>query len=684
MPETPGEGVRVALKQLLGRSLDQVTSILEEWDRDGNGVVDKRVFIRAFNFLGRGSSDKWTNDSTGAEDIFDELDKDRSGFLDLKELRAVQRESDPRTKRNALPQMALDEHTTQISITAQMRNFLKQNRGQVMTLFRSWDDDEDGTVSMEEFRKAMALMGVTGKDGVVDALFREIDADRSGLIELPELDRVLKGKKDIWFDHSLAPKDANGNTGEGASKVRPSTVQDHKKPKGLIGAMCEAFGYPQLMSIEEYLAKEKLEPYISVPEARVDNLLHSMLPLGDKHNDLDTPIRLGRGPYHQFGAQPDHATPHKVEERKARHEKALNTEASVYGGQVPPPKPLPPVAVDELRHLEAPAPPAPLWAGQLQNHWGEWQKAQSVREAQSKEALQKRRPWERPAEDDGVNNMLNTHFGPRQRSLQGAWHREQLAESRRSPQQRAREELNALRHSTLYSTPNSHVSRGLSHSFSASQLRHSPRSTEISEQRSPSTSQLHHQHASPSTTSCRMSQSQLFATTPPKESASSPRATPNPRGIVHHANLSPTTTHLHARRSSSLAALPHALPPLTAPSSSPLPVSADLPLLAANAILAAKASQPQPFYGPHLLHGVHLLPVPSALLSLAKVRGRPPAALAPSVSAPTLLARVERRGERATTAALPFRSASSPLMPPTTAALPFRSARSPLKTPTTA
>ena len=170
-----------------------------------------------------------------------------------------------------------------------------------------------------------------------------------------------------------------------------------------------------------------------------------------------------------------------------------------------------------------------------------------------------------------------------------------------------------------YSTPNSHVSRGLSHSFSASQLRHSPRSTEISEQRSPSTSQLHHQHASPSTTSCRMSQSQLFATTPPKESASSPRATPNPRGIVHHANLSPTTTHLHARRSSSLAALPHALPPLTAPSSSPLPVSADLPLLAANAILAAKASQPQPFYGPHLLHGVHLLPVPSALLSLAKV-----------------------------------------------------------------
>ena len=241
MPETPGEGVRVALKQLLGRSLDQVTSILEEWDRDGNGVVDKREFIRAFNFLGRGSSDKWTNDSTGAEDIFDELDKDRSGFLDLKELRAVQRESDPRTKRNALPQMALDEHTTQISITAQMRNFLKQNRGQVMTLFRSWDDDEDGTVSMEEFRKAMALMGVTGKDGVVDALFREIDADRSGLIELPELDRVLKGKKDIWFDHSLAPKDANGNTGEGASKVRPSTVQDHKKPKGLIGAMCEVW-----------------------------------------------------------------------------------------------------------------------------------------------------------------------------------------------------------------------------------------------------------------------------------------------------------------------------------------------------------------------------------------------------------------------------------------------------------
>jgi len=680
--ETRGEGVRVALKQLLGRSLDQVTSLLEEWDRDGNGVVDKREFIRAFNFLGKGSNDKWTNDSTGAEEIFDELDKDQSGFLDLKELRAVQRESDPRSKRTALPQMTIDEHSTKISVTAQMRNFLKQNRGQVMTLFRSWDDDEDGTVSIEEFRKAMALMGVMGKDGVVDALFNEIDADRSGLIEFPELDRVLKGKKDIWLDHSLGPKNAVGDAGEVASEERSIKVRDHKRPKGLIREMCEGFGYPQLMSIEEYLAKEKRDPYISVPEARVDNLLHGLLPLGDACKQGGVEWKSGpkwkaRGPYHQLGPQPDATIPipRKVE-RRAQHEKAQHTEASVYVGQVPPtPKPLAAVEADELRHLDEPAAGAPLWAGQVQRHWGKWQKAERERDAQSKEALQKRRPWERPAEEDGVNNMLNTHFRPRQHSLQGAWHREQLAESRRSPQKRAQERLDALQHSTLYSMPNAHVSRDLSHSFSASQLRHSPRSAEISELRSPSTSsRLRHKHPPPLPAStCRTSPiSQLPATPSPKEITSSGGATPASRhGMAHHPTLSPMTSIPHARRPPSLAALPHSPLPLTAPSSLPslrptqrtspaLPRA--LPLLATEAIAAAEASQRQLPYGPHLLHGVHLLPVPSALLSQPKLQGRVSAGMAPCASAPTM-----HTGGRAATAALPSRLARSSLMPPPTA-----------------
>jgi len=226
-----------------------------------------------------------------------------------------------------------------------------------------------------------------------------------------------------------------------------------------------------------------------------------------------------------------------------------------------------------------------------------------------------------------------------------------------------------------YSMPNAHVSRDLSHSFSASQLRHSPRSAEISELRSPSTSsRLRHKHPPPLPAStCRTSPiSQLPATPSPKEITSSGGATPASRhGMAHHPTLSPMTSIPHARRPPSLAALPHSPLPLTAPSSLPslrptqrtspaLPRA--LPLLATEAIAAAEASQRQLPYGPHLLHGVHLLPVPSALLSQPKLQGRVSAGMAPCASAPTM-----HTGGRAATAALPSRLARSSLMPPPTA-----------------
>ena len=124
-PDPPaGEGVRMALREVLGRSASQLITILNEWDADGSGTIERREFIKAVNFNSShgGHSDHWATDKVNAGLIFDELDKDKSGFLDMKELKAFQRDRGPnevkgkdgktRTSKGyagALPTLTLDE-----------------------------------------------------------------------------------------------------------------------------------------------------------------------------------------------------------------------------------------------------------------------------------------------------------------------------------------------------------------------------------------------------------------------------------------------------------------------------------------------------------------------------------------------------------------------------------------------
>ena len=60
----------------------------------------------------------------------------------------------------------------------------------VIDLFREWDEDESGTVSKKEFRKAMPMLGLQVSKRDIDALFDSWDPDGSGQLELGELNKV--------------------------------------------------------------------------------------------------------------------------------------------------------------------------------------------------------------------------------------------------------------------------------------------------------------------------------------------------------------------------------------------------------------------------------------------------------------------------------------------------------------
>ena len=138
--------------------------------------------------------------------LFDSWDASKDGSLEIHELtrhlspqdddtinKAGLRRGGATKRSSALRNIDLDEDSG-VPYQEQLRSVLSSNAVRVIDLFREWDEDENGTVSKKEFRKAMPMLGLDVPVEDVDALFDTWDPDGSGMLELKELTRVLKGQ----------------------------------------------------------------------------------------------------------------------------------------------------------------------------------------------------------------------------------------------------------------------------------------------------------------------------------------------------------------------------------------------------------------------------------------------------------------------------------------------------------
>jgi len=79
-----------------------------------------------------------------------------------------------------------------------LRHALRQNYSRVSDLFKDWDHDCSGTVSKEEFRNVLRMLSLKDMaDTDADALFDELDQDRSGSIDYAELHSKLRVGQDV-------------------------------------------------------------------------------------------------------------------------------------------------------------------------------------------------------------------------------------------------------------------------------------------------------------------------------------------------------------------------------------------------------------------------------------------------------------------------------------------------------
>lgn len=114
-----------------------------------------------------------------------------------------------RKPKGPLGDFDLDEGPDAPPIAAQIKGALMKNASKVLDLFRSWDDNGDGTVTRKEFHKAMVSLGLEVPAESIDDLFSEWDVDGGGELDFKELSKILRNTKpgaDVDSERSKSPK----------------------------------------------------------------------------------------------------------------------------------------------------------------------------------------------------------------------------------------------------------------------------------------------------------------------------------------------------------------------------------------------------------------------------------------------------------------------------------------------
>lgn len=129
---------------------------------------------------------------------------------------------------SVLPGIDIDE-TSDVSVVDQLREALSANAGRVIDLFREWDVNMDGRVSLLEFRKAMPLLGFHVQQSEVDVLFHSMDPDGSNSIEYNELKKLLRRRAPAAYTGAAAtaasaPSDSATSKDGGKGRAEPKAA----------------------------------------------------------------------------------------------------------------------------------------------------------------------------------------------------------------------------------------------------------------------------------------------------------------------------------------------------------------------------------------------------------------------------------------------------------------------------
>ena len=199
----------------------RVRDLFIEWDTSGDGTIDATELHRSLRLLGLECSRVET------EELFARWDVDSSGRIDYRELNSLLRQTEeiaPELRDGAAGEievgaknasfalrsdgpgcthsttlgdtfMSLDESGP--SLAEQLADALSSRWSRILDLFREWDADGTGLIDVKEFKKALTALGLDASDEEAAELFATFDRDGSGEVEFREFHRALRQRGNL-------------------------------------------------------------------------------------------------------------------------------------------------------------------------------------------------------------------------------------------------------------------------------------------------------------------------------------------------------------------------------------------------------------------------------------------------------------------------------------------------------
>ena len=170
------------LKQALAENGVKIISLFRQFDKDGSGEVSADEFEEGLRQLGLDVP------SDTIRSLYSGWDTDGSGQLTLKELAYILNVS---AVVKPLSHINLDESPGAPPISEQLKVALASNSVRIISLFKSWDGDCNGLISLDEFETGLRALGLDVSSKSIDVLYRSWDLDNNGDLSLKELATVL-------------------------------------------------------------------------------------------------------------------------------------------------------------------------------------------------------------------------------------------------------------------------------------------------------------------------------------------------------------------------------------------------------------------------------------------------------------------------------------------------------------
>jgi Ca2+-binding EF-hand superfamily protein len=169
----------------------RATELFETFDKDNSGKIEIRELRAAMLLMG-------IEDATiqDAKEIMSIIDKDGDGKLDYHELLKALKDNIAKEQEEEEEESEVEtsKEAAAQDILRRMRLYAREHGGMRATeLFETFDKDKNGTIEIREFRAAMILMGIENVT-LQDAkdIMAIIDCDGDGKLDYNELLKALK------------------------------------------------------------------------------------------------------------------------------------------------------------------------------------------------------------------------------------------------------------------------------------------------------------------------------------------------------------------------------------------------------------------------------------------------------------------------------------------------------------